>query len=70
MKIYVMLADGFEEIEALSVVDVLRRGEADTVMVAVKNGRTVMGAHHIPVVADVLLTDIKVNREDMIFKII
>ncbi len=66
MKIYVMLADGFEEIEALSVVDVLRRGEADTVMVAVKNGRTVMGAHHIPVVADVLLTDIKVNREDMI----
>ena len=52
MKVYVMLADGFEEIEAMAVVDVLRRGDVETVMVAVKGDKVVLGAHDIPVVAD------------------
>ncbi len=66
MKVYVMLADGFEEIEALSVVDVLRRGNVDTVMVAVKEDKVVLGAHNIPVVADEKLSQVKVEKEDMI----
>lgn len=66
MKVYVMLADGFEDIEALSVVDVLRRGEVDTVTVSVKNDKVVLSGHNVPVVADTLLSQIKVEKDDMI----
>ncbi|NLX64762.1 MAG: DJ-1/PfpI family protein [Clostridiaceae bacterium] len=66
MKVHVMLADGFEEIEALSVVDVLRRGQVETVMVSIKNDKIVLGSHDIPVVADKTINDIEVMPEDMI----
>lgn len=52
--IYVFLASGFEEIEALAVVDILRRAELEVQTVAVgTGGKTVRGAHGIPVAADV-----------------
>lgn len=50
--IYVTLADGFEEIEALAVVDVLRRAELDVQTVGI-GGRIVRGAHDIAVTADI-----------------
>lgn len=53
MKNFLFLADGFEEIEALATVDVLRRAEMDVTMVAVKHEHTVTGAHGIPVICDV-----------------
>lgn len=48
----VALADGFEEIEALSVVDVLRRGGVETVVASVSGALDVRGAHGIAVRAD------------------
>ena len=56
-KIYVFLADGFEEIEGLTVVDILRRGEVETVTVSVTGNRLVQGSHGIPVTADCLFED-------------
>ncbi len=50
--IYVFLADGFEECEALAPVDVLRRADFNVVTVGV-GGQTVTGAHSIPVLADI-----------------
>lgn len=50
--IYVFLANGFEEIEALSVVDILRRAELNVTTVGV-GGTKVNGAHGITVVADI-----------------
>ncbi len=50
--IYVFLANGFEEIEALAVVDVLRRAELDVITVGVGED-FVMGSHQIPVAADI-----------------
>lgn len=50
--VYVFLADGFEECEALIPVDILRRGGIDVKTVGV-TGRTVTGAHGIPVVCDI-----------------
>lgn len=66
MRVYVMMADGFEEIEALSVVDVLRRGEVETIMVSTKNDKIVVSARNIPVIADSLIEKIKSEPEDMI----
>ncbi len=54
----VFLADGFEEIEALSPVDYLRRAGANVVTAAVgKDSLDVAGAHGITVKADVTLTE-------------
>lgn len=50
----VLLANGFEEIEALTVVDVLRRAGVDVKMASLA-GRRVTGAHGIAVVADQML---------------
>lgn len=49
--IYVLLADGFEEIEALCPVDILRRGGCPVTTVAMGNN-PVRGAHGISVLAD------------------
>ncbi len=59
--IYVFLADGFEEIEALSVVDILRRAniEVKTVGVGKKNP---IGTHNIRVEADILIEEAVSDR--------
>ena len=44
-----MLADGFEEIEALAVVDILRRADIDVKTVSVYNTESVTGSHNITV---------------------
>ena len=46
-KAYVFLADGFEEIEGLTVVDVLRRAGAEVEMVSVMDRKEITGAHGI-----------------------
>ena len=56
--IYVFFADGFEEVEALATVDVLRRAGLDVKTVGV-TGATVSGSHSIPVVCDVCISDIE-----------
>ena len=63
---YVFLADGFEEIEALAVVDILRRAELEVATVSITNGYDVMGAHGIEVAADVMISDIDVEPDDFI----
>ena len=50
--VYVFLADGFEEVEALAPVDILRRGGVEVKTVGV-GSKTVSGSHGIPVVCDV-----------------
>lgn len=57
-KSYLFLADGFEEIEALTVVDVLRRAEMPLMTLSVNDNPVVTGAHGIPVVADELAQNI------------
>lgn len=56
--IYVFLADGFEEIEALATIDVLRRAELDVTTVGVGGCRAVCGAHDIVVKADAVDTEV------------
>ncbi|MDE5837843.1 MAG: DJ-1/PfpI family protein, partial [Paramuribaculum sp.] len=55
---FIFLAPGFEEIEALATVDVLRRAEMTVTTVAVTAGsKTVEGAHGVKVEADIHIND-------------
>ena len=54
---FVFLADGFEEIEAVTTIDILRRGELIVHTVSISNERIVTGAHGIPVVADRIFSE-------------
>ena len=56
--IYVFLAEGFEEVEALATVDVLRRAGLEVKTVGV-SGSVVSGSHSIPVVCDTVIDDIE-----------
>lgn len=53
-KAYVFLADGFEEIEGLTVVDILRRADVEVCTVSVMGKPEIAGAHRIEVKADAL----------------
>ena len=57
MKAYIFLATGFEEIEAITTVDILRRGEVEIITVSITGERTVLGVHQIPVIADILFEE-------------
>ena len=54
---YLFLAEGFEEVEALATLDVLRRAKIDVVTVGV-TGKTVTGSHGVPVVCDRGIADV------------
>lgn len=58
--IYLFLADGFEEVEALTPLDYLRRAGQEIATVGV-TGKTVTGAHGIPVVCDITQQDIRLD---------
>lgn len=60
--IYVFLAPGFEEIEALAVVDVLRRAELEVITVGVGED-FVIGSHQIPVAADIYERDLNLDEK-------
>lgn len=54
---FLFLADGFEEIEALTVVDVMRRAGMDIKTVSIKKSENVTGAHGVVVTADLTFDD-------------
>lgn len=58
--IYVFLADGFEEVEALTPVDMLRRAGAQVMTVGV-SGKTVTSSHKVPVTADITKSEISLD---------
>ena len=64
--IYVFLAEGFEEVEALTPVDVLRRAGLPVKTVSVTGVLTVNGAHGVPVVADMVFEEVKEGDAEMI----
>ena len=56
MKVLIPLAEGFEEIETVTVIDILRRAEIETITAALKKN-PVTGSHGISVTADKLLDE-------------
>ncbi len=64
-KVYIFLANGYEEIEGLTVVDLLRRAGIETVMVSITGEILVSGSHHIASKADVLFEDCDFTDADL-----
>ena len=59
--VYVFLANGFEEVEALAPVDILRRADVDVKTVGV-GSEIIRGAHGIPVITDLDANEIELNE--------
>lgn len=66
-KVYAMIANGTEEVECLMVVDLLRRGGVETVLVSAGEGRDVVTSHKIRVRADVVAAETDFSDGDAIF---
>ena len=64
--IFVFLADGFEEIEALTPVDILRRAGLSVKTVSVMDEQVVSGAHGVPVMADMMFDEVNAEDAEMI----
>lgn len=64
--LYLFLAEGFEEIEALTVVDLLRRAKCEIRTVSVMDSRAVVGGHGITVEADMLFTEANFDNAKML----
>ena len=64
-KVYIFFADGLEEIEGLTVVDMMRRVGIDISIVSMNDTLKVTGSHKIVMEADMLLKDVDVSAGDM-----
>lgn len=66
MRAFIFLADGFEEIEAIATIDVIRRGEIEVISVSISEETMVRGAHDIWVKADRLFSETDFSEGDIL----
>ena len=66
MTIFIFLAEGFEETEAVATIDILRRGGLEVISVSITNGSIVIGAHDIAVIADQVFDKTDFSHGDML----
>ena len=67
MKVTTFLTQGFETVEALAVVDILRRANITVEMVSITGNRHVTSAQFITVEADALFEEVNFNDSDVLF---
>ena len=65
-KVYEFLADGFEEVEGLAVVDILRRGGVDIKTVSVTGTEYVTTSHGVTLKADLRIEDADLTDASML----
>lgn len=65
-RVYILLANGFEEVEALTPADVLRRAGYEVLLVSVPGSPFVNGSHSIAVKTDIFLDDVDADAGSMI----
>ncbi|HAK58829.1 MAG TPA: DJ-1 family protein [Nitrospiraceae bacterium] len=64
-RVVVLLADGFEEVEAMAIVDVLRRAEIETIIAGLHDG-PIASARKVKVIPDTIIDTVKADDFDMI----
>lgn len=69
-KVLVFLAEGFEEIEAITIIDILRRANVSVLTASIQEKKSVIGSHGVEVIADALakdaVSDSQINSYDMV----
>ena len=65
-NLYIQLAEGFEETEAVTIIDVLRRAGLSVISVSVTGNRMVKGSHNIEIMADILFEEVDFTTGEMI----
>lgn len=65
-RVYVFLANGFEETEAITPIDYLRRCEEIEVLTVGIEGKMIEGSHKISVMADISVFDVDIKTADMV----
>ncbi len=63
--VYILLGTGFEEMEAIAPLDILRRAGIPVMTVGV-DGKTVCGGHNIAIVADIVMDEMDLTSAEMI----
>lgn len=66
-KVLCFIADGTEEVEALTVVDILRRGGVDVEISSVMGRKEVVTSHNIHIIADSVIENVDFDSADAIF---
>lgn len=66
ISVLIPLAEGFEEVEAITLIDLLRRAEFKVVTVSISSEKLVKGAHDISVESDKLLSEVTSDKFDAI----
>ena len=66
-KVYVFLADGFEDVEALIPIDVWRRGGVDVTTVSISDFPLVQSAHGVNIETDIMFEQGEFDDADLIF---
>jgi 4-methyl-5(b-hydroxyethyl)-thiazole monophosphate biosynthesis len=64
-RVAVILADGFEEVEAMAIIDVLRRAEIDTVVAGLHGGH-ITSARRVKIIPDTVIDTVKADDFEMI----
>lgn len=64
--VYLFLGTGFEEVEAVATIDVLRRAEVELTTVSVMNDRLVEGAHGVGIMADKMFDEVDYSKAKML----
>jgi len=67
MKVYLFLAEGFEEIEAIAPIDIFRRADIEVITVSMTNKLEVVGAHKVCILADTIFEKVEFSEEFLIF---
>lgn len=66
-KVFIALADGFEESELILPLDILRRAQVCVVLMSVSDSLTVVGAHGLSILAETTISEAFVQDGDMLF---
>ncbi len=65
-RVFIFLAEGFEEIEAITPIDVLRRAKIDVTTVSITDKKEVSGAHNITIVTDAIFAETDFSDADLL----
>ncbi|MBQ7486296.1 MAG: DJ-1/PfpI family protein [Clostridia bacterium] len=66
-KVCAFVAEGFEEVECLSVVDILRRAKVNVKLVSITDSTEVTGSHQIKILADACFSEVDFSDCDLLF---